>query len=400
MNADVFAAALAHVCVSYNVLVVSLALSCANEVHPYSDIESTMVTSALVGGSIVGMTFFGWLGDATTRKGALAWAMFVAFVGAASSAVLSFEPYLYLQLAIWRLVVGFGCGGLYPLAATIARESPGATPRTVATTICAQGIGYFFAPVTAYALLCLVDSYAVIWRTLLGIGAILLLVPLPLILRNNGARDSCAQPEAAERKARPSLVAALRQRSNWPLLAGTAGCWFLFDIVFYGNTLFEDVVLADMFPNDGGVKDTAMEEVITYAIAIWGYFAGFAFMDRLGPRFIQTQGFSIMAILYLLLWWIYSDTGSSSFLLLVPYACTYLFSNFGPNVTTFIIPSLTYPMENRASLNGISAAAGKAGALVGSLAFEPLSSSVGVSGIFFICGLIAATAAIATVTFV
>lgn len=38
---------------------------------------------------------------------------------------------------------------------------------------------------------------------------------------------------------------------------------------------------------------------------------------------------------------------------------TFFFSNFGPNSTTFMLPSLTFPDQVRGSLNGISAASGK-----------------------------------------
>lgn len=38
---------------------------------------------------------------------------------------------------------------------------------------------------------------------------------------------------------------------------------------------------------------------------------------------------------------------------------TFFFSNFGPNSTTFMLPSLTFPDQVRSSLNGISAASGE-----------------------------------------
>ncbi len=39
-----------------------------------------------------------------------------------------------------------------------------------------------------------------------------------------------------------TLVGALRQRKYWGKLVGTAGGWFLFDITFYGNALFQPTV--------------------------------------------------------------------------------------------------------------------------------------------------------------
>ena len=48
-------------------------------------------------------------------------------------------------------------------------------------------------------------------------------------------------------------------------------------------------------------------------------------------------------------------------------ALTFFFSNFGPNTTTFIVPAELFPA--RSTCHGISAAAGKAGAIVGAFGF-------------------------------
>lgn len=47
------------------------------------------------------------------------------------------------------------------------------------------------------------------------------------------------------------------------------------------------------------------------------------------------------------------------------YGLTYLFSNWGANTSTFIVPSEAFPTRIRATAHGLSAAAGKIGATVG-----------------------------------
>jgi len=47
------------------------------------------------------------------------------------------------------------------------------------------------------------------------------------------------------------------------------------------------------------------------------------------------------------------------------YGFTFFFQNFGANPTTYIIPSVVFPTAHRATCHGISAAAGKLGALLG-----------------------------------
>ncbi|EFH50771.1 inorganic phosphate transporter family protein, partial [Arabidopsis lyrata subsp. lyrata] len=54
------------------------------------------------------------------------------------------------------------------------------------------------------------------------------------------------------------------------------------------------------------------------------------------------------------------------------YSLTFFFSNFGPNATTFIVPAEIFPARIRSTCHGISAASGKAGAMVGSFGFAAL----------------------------
>jgi PHS family inorganic phosphate transporter-like MFS transporter len=53
----------------------------------------------------------------------------------------------------------------------------------------------------------------------------------------------------------------------------------------------------------------------------------------------------------------------------VMYGLTFFFANFGPNATTFIVPAEIFPARLRSTCHGISAAAGKAGAIIGAFGF-------------------------------
>ena len=48
----------------------------------------------------------------------------------------------------------------------------------------------------------------------------------------------------------------------------------------------------------------------------------------------------------------------------VMYPFTFFFANFGPDSTIFIIPAEIFPPRLRSTCHGISAVAGKAGAIV------------------------------------
>ncbi|CAG7894542.1 unnamed protein product [Brassica rapa] len=61
---------------------------------------------------------------------------------------------------------------------------------------------------------------------------------------------------------------------------------------------------------------------------------------------------------------------------IVLYSLTFFFCNFGPNATTFIVPAEIFPARLRSTCHGISAASGKAGAMVGSFGFAALGKSL------------------------
>jgi len=101
-------------------------------------------------------------------------------------------------------------------------------------------------------------------------------------------------------------------------------------------------------------------------MALPGYLLSFLLVDYLGRKFIQIFGFVCMGILYVLLGVLLEvyDFKDTTWLAVILYGATFFFSNFGPNTTTFILPSETFPTEIRARCAGISAAAGKFGNFV------------------------------------
>ena len=62
------------------------------------------------------------------------------------------------------------------------------------------------------------------------------------------------------------------------------------------------------------------------------------------------------------------------------FGFSYLFTEFGPNMTTFVMPSEVFPVTMRATGHGISAGIGKLGAFIGVFLFPLLQSSLGLRG--------------------
>ena len=199
-------------------------------------------------------------------------------------------------------------------------------------------------------------------------------------------------------------------------LLGTAATWFLFDVLFYGNTLFEPVVIEAAFGARQHtnplhlLQRTAMDSLILTSIALPGYgVAGWVLGKqtrwcycgiRQTPRFVMLQGFAAMAILYLVIGVFWRDLRQFPALLVTLYGLSFFFANYGPNTTTFVLPSLVYSPECRSTFNGLSAAAGKLGALTGASLFEAAADALGDAAVMLICAGIAVAALLMTKLFV
>lgn len=87
----------------------------------------------------------------------------------------------------------------------------------------------------------------------------------------------------------------------------------------------------------------------SYCCCLWrravpGYYFTVAFVEKLGRKTIQYMGFIMMTILLVIIAaaWV-PLKAHAVWALVVIYALTFFFANFGPNSTTFIIPGEAFP---------------------------------------------------------
>ena len=112
------------------------------------------------------------------------------------------------------------------------------------------------------------------------------------------------------------------------------------------------------------------------------------------------QGFAAMGVLYFSIGINWTYLREYPALLVTLYGLTFFFANYGPNTTTFILPSLVYSPECRSTWNGISAAAGKLGALLGATLFEPAAEEWGDAHVMLLCSGVSFFAFVVTLFFV
>ena len=87
-------------------------------------------------------------------------------------------------------------------------------------------------------------------------------------------------------------------------LLGTALSWFLVDVAFYGVNLNQSVLLADIGFSKGKTEyDTLLKNgygnlIIAAAGYVPGYFLTIFFIEILGRRWIQIQGFLVTGLMF------------------------------------------------------------------------------------------------------
>jgi MFS family permease len=170
------------------------------------------------------------------------------------------------------------------------------------------------------------------------------------------------------------------------LLLGTAGGWLLFDYAYYGNTLSLPAILKEVSPHASVSMQLVQSLVLFLVFALPGYVLAFSFMDRIGHRKLQLIGFAVMTAAFLVLGVVHSLTAHVAPFLGI-FGLSYLFIEFGPNSTTFVLPSELFPVRARTTGHGISAGLGKLGAFVGVFLVPSLQAHIGLRGMLIVAAL-------------
>ncbi|KAL2644782.1 hypothetical protein R1flu_012369 [Riccia fluitans] len=396
-------------------------------------------------GTLAGQLFFGWAGDKFGRKKVYGITlMLMIFTSVASG--LSFGSSatgVMTTLCFFRFWLGFGIGGDYPLSATIMSEYSNKKTRGafVGAVFAMQGFGILSAAAVAIILSSIFDAafnrpaFSVdpirstppqadyVWRLLFMFGAIpaaatyYYRIRMPetarytaLIAKNTekAAKDmekvlhvqfdaGRGSEDKSVEKAEFGLFSGEFVRRHGTQLLGCSICWFMLDVAFYSQNLFQKDVFSAVGWIPSAKNMSALEEVfrigraqalVALVSTVPGYWVTVALVDTIGRWIIQLQGFFFMTLCMFILTFDYYNlrgspcpTDSSKFCggnhlaFIAIYALTFFFANFGPNATTFIVPAELFPARLRSTCHGISAASGKAGAIVGAFGFLYASQS-------------------------
>ena len=149
---------------------------------------------------------------------------------------------------------------------------------------------------------------------------------------------------------------------------GTTSGWFFNDFLFYGNKLFSSTFIDIISPNaENNVMTTWLWNLVNVGVSLVGYYLAAFLIDHkfYGRRRMQIVGFLGDGILFLIcaIWFNQLRSPAHIHGFQAIYYLSSFFQQFGPNCTTFLVAAEVYPISVRATAHGLSAAAGKLGAL-------------------------------------
>ncbi|KAJ2004784.1 hypothetical protein H4R26_002318 [Coemansia thaxteri] len=412
----------------------------------------TLIKIAVQVGCLLGQLVMGRLGDKVGRTTVYSASLMIAIITTIASAFSSSMVKginVFVVLFIWRVLLGFGIGGDYPLTATIVSEYASVHNRgkLMAAVFAFQGFGNVLAPIVAIIVTaCFKSSIDAdvltldyVWRIIIGVGCIPGVATLywrltmtdseryrhvhdshmddgyaasgteqeKVLVQEDQERGSLAPENETEPAGTPAAEAAhatpeseqLQTRrvktfaqyfSEWrhlKVLLGTSIAWFALDVAFYGINLNSAIVIGAIGfagnittdqPSRYIIRNCLGNIIINILGSVPGYWISVFTIERLGRKKIQLLGFGILAVLYLVLGFGYHqilDKSAGAFIFI--FSLAQLFQNFGPNVTTFVIPGEVFPTRFRATAHGISAAMGKLGAIVAQGGFLQLKDNGG-----------------------
>lgn len=405
----------------------------AGKIPANADTAIKISTSA---GTVVGQLGFGYLADVVGRKKMYGLELIIIIFATLAQA-LSSDSYAISIVGIiifWRVLMGIGIGGDYPLSSIITSEFATTKWRgaMMGSVFAMQGIGQFAAGIISLIVTAgfkeSLESAASVgtcdgvcglavdkmWRIIIGFGAVpgcialyyrLTIPETPrytfdvsrdvvkagsdakayLAGSSHGVPDEITRATAVQETA-PQLetpkaswsdfVGHYSQWKHGKVLLGTAGSWFFLDVAYYGLSLNNSTILTAIgYAGGSNVYEVFYNTsvgnlIIVCAGAIPGYWVTVALVDTVGRKPIQLMGFALLTIIFCILGFGYHVIGTSGLLAL--YVLAQFFFNFGPNSTTFIVPGECFPTRYRSTSHGISAASGKVGAIIAQALIGPL----------------------------
>ncbi|KAJ6043939.1 uncharacterized protein N7446_002135 [Penicillium canescens] len=372
-------------------------------------VDSDIIKGGLSLGMVAGQLLFGVLSDVLGRHTVYGKELLLTMLGTLMVILLPWKGMSAQSVTAWvavfRVLTGVGIGADYPLSSSLSAEkSPfGSRAVQVLTVFSNIGLGNIAASIVFLVLLKAFEGSIAndlsrlewVWRLLLGIGIIPALFTLYARLTISETvpyKQYVCDDAAGQRRGFAEQWKDFREYFNEvrhaEVLFATAASWFLFDIAYYGINLNQSIILTKIGYAKGATPwqtlyNTAVGNIIIQAAGFLpGFYVGIFLPDRIGRVRQQFYTCIIVCILYAI--WAGISTQSAhtpTAGLMVIFALSQFLLTVGPNCTTFLIPAEVFPTRVRGTAHGISAAAGKCGAILTAFAFGTVEDAISLEGV-------------------
>ncbi len=368
--------------------------------RPEFTLTSTDVT-LLLGSTILGMIFggviVGYIADLKGRRYLYLWDMifFILFT------VLCAVATDYLQLLIFRLLLGIAIGADYAITPTIISEFSPAKRRGMLLSL--SGAAWFIGAFGAYGVgTVLIPLGNVSWRYMFLVGIIPAIIILllrrdvpesPRWLLAHGKNEKANQAmeiiDSSVNVQAPvtytkTKISDLFTRKYIAATVFISVFWFALDAVTYVIALNGPSILEDI----GLTSDAASGYATIIALlAIIGAGIAIIFIDSVGRKSLTVIGFAGMLITLILaaVLFDYFPVVIYIVLLFVVFEIT---EELGPGIISSIYPQELYPTEIRSTAQGFGTTISRVGALFGIFAFAFISTSYDIGGgLIFLAGI-------------
>ncbi|KAK5088506.1 hypothetical protein LTR05_002726 [Lithohypha guttulata] len=352
-------------------------------------------------GIIVGQILVGVIGDWLGRRWGLiqdAVIMFIGLVMLVSMWGVTLNGWIICY--VWSLFLyGVGVGGEYPMTATSGMENAVGSGkistkedrlhrgRKVTSAFLMQGWGQFFNQVLLILLLLIFhhgsgnppySKVAVQWTFRISFAIPAVGTLWLVYYRTYKMKSASKQLQLQKKKSNVTGYDTQSLKMTFYHFGGrmlaTAGCWYMNDVFFYGNKLFQSEFIGIVTNHSNSIMPGWLYNLINVGVSLCGYYlASFLIDNKLyGRKHMQTLGFLMDFILFAIpafnLEYYTSPEHITEFQAM--YFLSSFFNQFGPNSVTFIAAAEVYPTAVRATAHGFSAAWGKLGALTAAVLYN------------------------------
>ncbi len=418
---------------AYDLFIIGVVSSILGKTWHITSLQTSLLSSVALLASVLGAFVFGRIADRMGRKFIYGYELLVLAAGAILSAL---SPNV-IFLLICRFVLGVGIGGDYPVSSTLISEYANRKDRgkLITFVFSTQALGLIIGPLLTYILFVTSVPQDLIWRIILAVGAIPALATFWLRRQiaespryalahgetqevnkavqmaegkksepseqpsqqeqADGKQEKAEQVEQSEAQPRTKWQQLFTTRHWLKWLIGAAGTWFLLDIAYYGTTVSTPLIIKLFSPHTSTATNMLYTLLIFVVAALPGYIIAAFTIDRIGRKPIQLLGFAMMALAFGALF-VFPQWTKLAVPFLLCYGIAYLFTEFGPNVTTFMYPAEIFPVDVRTTAHGFAAGLGKFGAFIGAFIFPlmlasamfKLPGAMGVAAVICVAGFL------------